>query len=42
MDGRQVSTYAPSPRIALHGLRPVHLLLFLPSLVLLGWMADAA
>ena len=25
---------------ALHGLRPVHLLLFLPWLVLLGWMAE--
>ena len=27
---------------ALHGQRPVHLLLFLPWLALLGWMADVA
>ena len=32
----------PPPLTALHGLRPVHLLLFLPWLALLGWMADAA
>ena len=30
----------PPPLTALHGLRPVHLLLFLPWLVLLGWMAE--
>ena len=29
-------------RTALHGLRPVHLLLFLPWLALLGWMAASA
>ena len=37
-----MSGVAPPPLTALHGLRPVHLLLFLPWLVLLGWMADVA